>query len=62
MNFVSDKITIQFYMFGALMEGWIVGYMNGRLIITVDKRRTSLSKVKIMKKISEPSDFTSCGS
>ena len=54
-DFVTNKVTVKFYMLGAFMKDGVFGNVYGCLAITLDRYRDDVSDAELMKKTTEPS-------
>ena len=46
-NLFTNKVNVDLNMFGALMEYWITGQINGTNVVTIDKSSCRNRKVKL---------------
>jgi len=55
-------MTIDFDVFGSFMKDLAGSNLNGRVIVTIDERWLKDGKVKFVKNVHDPLEFTCAGS
>ena len=61
-QFFMNNVTINFNVFSAFMENWILSNVESGLVITIKEHRLRMGYLKIMKQFLKPIEFTCGGS
>ena len=62
LKFFSNQVTVYFYMLRHLVEDLVGRYLNGREVVTVQKRGLLVMNSEILQEMVKPLYLTSGGS
>ena len=57
-DFITNKMQVDFNMFGASMEDWISSQSSCTYVITPNQRRSEMSDAKLTKEALNPDNFS----
>jgi len=62
LNFFSNQVTVYLYMLSPLVEDLVGSYLNGREVVTVQKKGLLVMNFEILQEMVKPLYLTSGGS